>query len=133
MALRRIGSRTIRKAKYIEGEFTDKLKKMTRTEGQILVKLMYRQTGTTTFDLVKDLRSGWKAFWYNSTANMFDISLKEKYDPYDVEEDYLIEDILLRAFKDNTLDKQKPAFDIDYLDVVEHWQKKQKEVKTAKL
>ncbi len=94
---------------------------------------MYRQTGTTTFDLVKDLRSGWKAFWYNSTANMFDISLKEKYDPYDVEEDYLIEDILLRAFKDNTLDKQKPAFDIDYLDVVEHWQKKQKEVKTAKL
>jgi len=119
--------------KYIEGEFTDKLKKMTRTEGQILVKLMHRQTGTTTFDLVKDLRSGWKAFWYNTTASMFDISLKEIYDPYEVEEDYLIEDILLRAFKNNTLEKQKPAFTIDYLDLVEHWQKKEKEVKTAKL
>lgn len=107
--------------KYIEGEFTDKLKKMTRTEGQILVKLMYRQTGMTTFDLVKDLRSGWKAFWYNATANMFDISLKEKYDPYNVEEDYFIEDILLRAFKDNALKKQKSAFDIDYLDLVDHW------------
>jgi len=124
---------TKRIQKYIEGEFTDKLKKMTRTEGQILVKLMYRQTGTTTFDLVKDLRSGWKAFWYNTTANMFDISLKEKYDPYEVEEDYLIEDILLRAFKNNTLDKQKPAYTIDYLDLVEHWLKKQKEVKTVKL
>mgnify|MGYP006283128931 CR=1 FL=1 len=124
---------TKRIQKYIEGEFTDKLKKMTRTEGQILVKLMYRQTGTTTFDLVKDLRSGWKAFWYNSTASMFDISLKEKYDPYEVEEDYLIEDILLRAFKNNTLENQKPAIDIDYLDIVEHWQKKEKETKTVKL
>jgi len=124
---------TKRIQKYIEGEFTDKLKKMTRTEGQILVKLMYRQTGTTTFDLVKDLRSGWKAFWYNTTANMFDISLKETYDPYEVEEDYLIEDILLRAFKYNTLEKQNPAFEIDYLDIVEHWQKKKKDVKTVKL
>ncbi len=117
--------------KYIEGEFTDKLKKMTRTEGQILVKLMYRQTGMTTFDLVKDLRSGWKAFWYNATANMFDISLKEKYDPYNVEEDYLIEDILLRAFKDNALKKQKSAIEIDYLDLVEHWlNHKPKEIAT---
>lgn len=124
---------TKRIQKYIEGEFTDKLKKMTRTEGQILVKLMYRQTGTSTFDLVKDLRSGWKAFWYNTTANMFDISLKEKYDPYEVEEDFLIEDILLRAFENNTLKNQQPAYKIDYLDIVEHWQKKDKAVKTVKL
>ena len=94
---------------------------------------MYRQTGSTTFDLVKDLRSGWKAFWYNTTANMFDISLKEKYDPYEVEEDYLIEDILLRAFKDNSLKHQKPAYEIDYLDIVEHWQEKKKEQQTVKL
>ena len=62
--------------KYIEGEFSDQLKKLTRTEGQILVKLIYRQTGTTAFDLVKELRTGWRAFWYNTTANMFDISLQ---------------------------------------------------------
>ena len=49
--------------KYIEGEFSEELKKLTRTEGQILVKLIHRQTGTTAFDLVKDLRSGWRAFW----------------------------------------------------------------------
>ncbi|UWX53651.1 DUF4294 domain-containing protein [Maribacter litopenaei] len=48
--------------KYIEEEFSEELKKLTRTEGQILVKLIYRQTGTTAFDLVKELRNGWRAF-----------------------------------------------------------------------
>ena len=47
--------------KYIEEEFSEELKKLTRTEGQILVKLIYRQTGDTAFSLVKELRSGWRA------------------------------------------------------------------------
>ncbi len=117
---------TKRVQKYIEGEFTDRLKKLTKTEGQILVKLMHRQTGVTTFDLVKELKSGWRAFWYNTTASLFNISLKEEYEPLEVKEDYLIEDILQRAFKDGVLDKQEPAFEIDYLELVEHWQKKDK-------
>jgi len=117
---------TKRIQKYIEGKFTDQLKKLTKTEGQILVKLMYRQTGITTFDLVKDLKSGWRAFWYNTTASLFNISLKEKFDPHQVREDYLIEDILQRSFKDGVLDNQPPAFDIDYLDLVEHWQSQDK-------
>ena len=73
--------------KYIEGEFSDELKKLTRTEGQILVKLIHRQTGTTAFDLVKELRSGWRAFWYNTTASMFEISLKEEFRPEEIHED----------------------------------------------
>jgi len=112
---------TKRIQKYIEGKFTDQLKKLTKTEGQILVKLMYRQTGVTTFDLVKDLKSGWRAFWYNTTASLFNISLKEKYNPYKVKEDYLIEDILQRSFRDGTLEKQTPAINIDYLDIVDTW------------
>ena len=116
---------TKRIQKYIEGKFTDRLKKLTKTEGQILVKLMYRQTGETTFDLVKELKSGWRAFWYNTTASLFNISLKEKYDPKNIREDYLIEDILQRAFKDGLLDNKAPAFDIDYLDLVETWQNKE--------
>lgn len=115
---------------YIKDKFTDQLKKLTKTEGQILVKIMYRQTGVTTFDLVKDLKSGWRAFWYNSTANLFNISLKEEYDPYVVEEDYLIEDILQRSFRDGVLDKQKPAIEIDYLDIIETWMKKNKTKKS---
>ena len=42
---------------YMEGEFTEKLKKMTRTEGRILIKLLHRQTGLTAFDLVKEYRA----------------------------------------------------------------------------
>lgn len=115
---------TKRIQKYIEEEFSARLKKLTRTEGQILVKLIHRQTGRTAFDLVKELRTGWRAFWYNTTANMFDISIKKEYQPFDVKEDYLIEDILERSFQANILVRQKPAFKIDYLDLTSHWNKK---------
>jgi len=114
---------TKRIQKYIEEEFSEKLKNLTRTEGQILVKLIHRQTGRTAFDLVKELRTGWRAFWYNTTANLFDISIKEEYLPFDVKEDYLIEDILERSFQANLLERQAPAFKIDYFDLTSHWNK----------
>lgn len=107
--------------KYIEGEFSDELKKLTRTEGQILVKLIYRQTGKSTFDLVKELRSGWRAFWYSTTARLFKISLKEEYRPDVVQEDYLIEDILQRAFAAGRLDRQKSALDFSYAELDNKW------------
>tara|TARA_R110002012_G_scaffold170647_1_gene335178 strand:- start:198 stop:788 length:591 start_codon:yes stop_codon:yes gene_type:complete len=115
---------TKRIQKYIEGEFSEKLKKLTHTEGQILVKLIHRQTGRTAFELVKELRTGWRAFWYNTTANLFEISLKEEYNPFEIKEDYLIEDILERSFQENKLERQNPAFPIDYLDLKSHWNKK---------
>ncbi len=106
---------------YIEEEFSAELKKLTRTEGQILVKLIHRQTGVTTYDLVKDLKSGWRAFWYNTTASMFDISLKEEYHPETNQEDFLIEDILQRSFRDNILERQDTALDFEYLDLSDKW------------
>ena len=107
--------------KYIEGEFSDELKKLTRTEGQILVKLIHRQTGMTTFDLVKELRNGWRAFWYNTTASMFDISLKKRFDPYNNKEDYLIEDILQRNFQSGVLERQKSAIEYDFYELTDKW------------
>ncbi|WP_026452163.1 DUF4294 domain-containing protein [Aequorivita capsosiphonis] len=115
---------TKRVQKYIEGEFSEQLKKLTHTEGQILVKLIHRQTGRTAFDLVKELRTGWRAFWYNTTASFFEISLKEEYRPFEEKEDYLIEDILERSFQEGRLDRQLPAFPIDYLDLKASWNKK---------
>ncbi|MGA8854372.1 MAG: DUF4294 domain-containing protein [Christiangramia sp.] len=106
---------------YIEDEFSAELKKLTRTEGQILVKLIHRQTGVTTFDLVRELKSGWRAFWYNTTASMFDISLKEEYHPESDQEDFLIEDILQRSFRDNILERQASALDFEYLDLSDKW------------
>ncbi|WP_445956982.1 DUF4294 domain-containing protein [Yeosuana sp.] len=112
--------------KYIEGEFSDKLKKLSRTEGQILIKLVHRQTGETTFNLVKELRSGWSAFWYNTTASMFDLSLKQGYDPVNVKEDYLIEDILQRNFMSGILQRQKAAQEFNFLDLNEKWMNEKK-------
>ena len=115
---------TKRVQKYIEEEFSDRLKKFTRTEGQILAKLIHRQTGRTSFELVKELRTSWRAFWYNTTANLFDISLKEKYDPFKNKEDYLIEDILERSFQENILERQEPAFPIDFFELQSFWNQK---------
>ena len=80
--------------KFLQEELTAELKKLTRTEGQILVKLIYRETGSTAFSLVRELRNGFRAFTYNTIAKVFKISLKEEYDPLKVREDLFIEDIL---------------------------------------
>ncbi|UPS90790.1 MULTISPECIES: DUF4294 domain-containing protein [unclassified Bizionia] len=109
--------------KYIEDEFSAELKKLTKTEGQILVKLIHRQTGVTTFDLIKDLRSGWRAFWFNNTALLFNISLKEEFDPWNVKEDYLIEDVLERNFQSGRLERQESALDFDFFELTNKWLK----------
>lgn len=106
---------------YIEDEFSAELKKLTKSEGQILVKLMHRQTGVTTFDLIKELKSGWRAFWYNSTASLFDISLKEKYQPQSNKEDFLIEDILQRSFQAGLLEPQPSVLDFNFLELTDKW------------
>ena len=104
--------------KYIEGEFTDQIKKMTKTEGRLLIKLIHRQTGKTAFNNIKGLRSGWKAFWYNTTANLFKLSLKDEYHPETINEDYLIEDILQRAFIDDALEKQSSKLNFDFEKII---------------
>jgi hypothetical protein len=100
--------------KYIEGEFTDQIKKMTTTEGRVLIKLIHRQTGVTAFQNIKNLRSGWKAFWYNTTANVFSLSLKTEYHPESNNEDFLIEDILQRAFQDEKLKTQNSKLNFEF-------------------
>ncbi len=105
--------------KYVEGEFAEQIKKMTTTEGRVLIKLIHRQTGKTAFDNIKNLRSGWKAFWYNTTANVFKLSLKEEYHPESVNEDYLIEDILERAFRDDQLIFQPTKLNFNFSKIIE--------------
>lgn len=121
-SLRRTYTKRIQK--YIEEEFTEELKKLTKSEGRILVKLIHRQTGETVFDLVKELRTGWRAFWYNTTANMFDISLKSEFHPEEIKEDFLIEDILQRSFQEGILEVQLPAKHIDYFELSDKWMHK---------
>ena len=114
---------------YLSNEFEDKLKKLSRKQGQILVKLIHRQTGTTTYELVKNLKSGWKAFWSNTAASMFDINLKTKYAPFDVNEDYLIETIFVRAFDSGRLQNQNPAKPVDYDNLTNIWESRAEKLK----
>lgn len=113
---------------YLNNEFEDRLKKLSRKQGQILVKLVHRQTGKTTYELIKTLKSGFKAFVSNTTANLFDISLKTEYKPYEVNEDYLIETILIRGFESGRLVNQPPANPVNYNNLMTHWEKKAKEI-----
>ncbi|MDI5896354.1 DUF4294 domain-containing protein [Flavobacterium algoritolerans] len=114
---------------YLSDEFEAKLKKLSRKQGQILVKLIHRQTGTTTYELVRNLKSGWKAFWSNTAASMFDINLKTKYAPFDVNEDYLIETILVRAFDSGRLQNQNPAKPVDYSNLTDSWESRAEKLK----
>lgn len=98
--------------RYLEGEFTDELKKLTRTEGQILIKLINRQTDFTVYELIKDLKNGFNAIVFNITAKAFNMSLKEMYSPSTVQEDYFIEDILQKSFQSGDLDYSAPKKNI---------------------
>ena len=106
---------------FIYNEFEQELKKLSRSQGRILIKLVHRQTGETTHKLVKDLRNGWQAFIYQTTASLFKLSLKDTYDPETIYEDYLIEDILQRAFSIDRLERQDTSLDYDLDSLYEYW------------
>ncbi len=98
---------------FIYDEFEEELKKLSRSQGRILIKLVHRQTGETTHSLIKELRNGWRAFVYQTTASMFKLSLKATYNPGIDYEDFLIEDILQRAYGDGIIDLDPTALNYD--------------------
>lgn len=100
---------TKRIEKFIYDEFEEELKKLSKSQGRILIKLVHRQTGETTHSLVKELRNGWRAFVYQTTASFFKLSLKDTYDPEKNYEDFLIEDILQRAYGDGIIELDPTA------------------------
>ncbi len=95
---------------FLEKRFEPELRKLTHSEGQILCKLIYRETGLTVFELISDYRSSWTAFWWNVNAKWFEISLKEKYYPDSNDEDKLVEQILNRAFAQELLQERVPFY-----------------------
>ncbi len=73
-------------------EFGDELKSLTITQGHILIKLIDRETGSTSYELLRELRGSFSAFFWQSIARLFGSNLKDEYDP--LYEDRLIEDII---------------------------------------
>jgi hypothetical protein len=80
--------------KQIKDLFNNKIKDMSITQGEILIKLVNRETGTTSFALAKELKGSLNAFMYQTAARLFGHNLKETYDP---QEEYDIENILNQA------------------------------------
>ncbi len=78
----------------IRAEYEEELKKLTITQGRLLIKLIDRETGNTSYDLVKELRGTFSAVFWQTLARLFGSSLKTEYDPQG--EDWLIEEIVLR-------------------------------------
>lgn len=79
--------------KEIMQEFEKDVRKLTVTQGIILVKLIDRETGRTSYQVIKELKGGITAFFWQGIARIFGNNLKTEYDP--VNDDRIMEDIVL--------------------------------------
>ena len=78
--------------KELMGEYEETIKKMTLSEGRILIRLIDRETGDTSYEIIKEFRGGFSAFFWQSIARIFGNDLKDHYDPR--ERDRVIELII---------------------------------------
>ena len=64
----------------LKAKYEGKLKKLSSSQGKLLVKLVGRQCGSNSYELIKLMKSGRSAFLWNGVAGLFGISLKDDYD-----------------------------------------------------
>lgn len=80
--------------KEIENKFGPSLKKLNRSQGKILIRLIDRETGSDSYALVKELRGSFRAAFYQTLGKLFGYNLRTKYDPENNSEDRIIERII---------------------------------------
>ena len=68
-------------------EYGKELRDLTVTQGKILLKLVDRETGASSYDLVADLRGEFRAIFYQAFARIFGMNMKIRYDPDGVDRD----------------------------------------------
>lgn len=78
----------------ITSQYAEDLKKLTFTQGAILIRLIDRETGNTSYKIVQELRGKFRAFFYQGFARLWGYNLKTEYDPKNNEEDQKIETII---------------------------------------
>ena len=78
--------------KLLKDQFTEELKNLTVNQGKILMKLIDRETGNTSYDVIKTMRGSFNAFLWQGFARFFGSNLKDGYDPEG--EDETIESII---------------------------------------
>jgi hypothetical protein len=80
--------------KKIQDEFSDDVKNMTLSQGIICLKLIDRETGNSSYEIVKELRGAVRAIFWQALARLFGANLKVEYDP--TGDDKYIEEIVLK-------------------------------------
>lgn len=78
----------------IEDKFSSEIKKLKKSQGKILVKLIHRQTGRSSYSLIKNFASGTKTAFINITTKAMGIDLKTTFDPSNDEQDRMIDRIV---------------------------------------
>ncbi len=79
--------------KQMREEFEGQLRDLTITQGRILIKLIDRETGNTTYKVLQNVKGNFSAVFWQTIARVFGSNLKSEYDP--AGEDKLIEQIIL--------------------------------------
>ncbi len=79
--------------KEIREEFEDEVKHLTISQGRILIKLVDRETGNTTYEVLQDLKGNFSAVFWQAIARIFGSTLRSEYEPEG--EDQQIENIVL--------------------------------------
>lgn len=78
--------------KELKEEFGPKLSDLTMNQGQLLMKLIDRETGNTSYEIVKELRGSFSAFFWQGIAKIFSSDMKKRYDADG--DDRKVEDII---------------------------------------
>jgi len=94
---RKIKKYTKEVSKFLKEELGEKMRNLTRTEGNILVKLIYRETKVSTYKLLKQYRGSFNAMFWQTMAKIYDNDLKQEYSPENIREDMFIEHIIIQA------------------------------------
>ena len=84
-------------AKIIKEQYAKTLKKLSMKEGRILIKLIYRETGISTYDLLREYRGWWNATMWQTFARMYNHDLRSIFDPVNLREDVFIDKIIEQA------------------------------------
>lgn len=92
---------------FLFGRYESEIRNLTISQGKVLVKLIDRQSGSTTYSLIYDYKSKTSAFFWNGIGKLFGYDLKKEYDP---EEDFAIE-MIVRSIENGT----NPTY-YDYLE-----------------
>ena len=102
---------TKKQQKWLKEHFGDELKRLKRSEGRVLVKLIHRSTNITTYDLIKQYRGRFTAFTWQQAMKLYGGDLKLEFNTDEVDEDRMIENIIRKAVSDGLLEDDIKVLD----------------------